>query len=268
MLEKGEEVIPAFESAKASVLSKEFGAELKSHHIQSLILTSLVYDGYTKDEVKEALKIYNNLDMSVLMQKPSRIRRVGVYIGYLTIMYVVLSGMYFVYVIPQVLSMFEAMEIPAPDIFTWFTGNWTTILIFVLAALIVALLVSTIIKEMFDFKKELEKSVVYRLFLPKSIKAKYKKLISLLRFPLHIVKKQNNGINDAIIQYYLNEKYQSTEISDSLSLLISESAISLLILSESYIRRIYVVVAILIIFSIFAFVSSAYIPLFSMGEIV
>jgi hypothetical protein len=136
MLEKGGEVVPAYESSKASVLSKEFGAELKPHQIQSLILTSLMYDGYTKEEVKETLKIYKNLDLSALMQKPSRIRRVGVYIGYLT----------FMYVIPQMSSMFEAMEIPDPDIFTWFTGNWTTILIAVLAALIVALLVSTLRK--------------------------------------------------------------------------------------------------------------------------
>lgn len=267
LLEKGEEVIPAFENAKASVLSKEFGPDLKSEEIQSSILTSLKNDGYTNNEVKEALKIYDGLDVSELVHKPSRIRRVGIYIGYLTVMYFVLSSIYFVYVIPQMISMFESMEQPTPESFTWFIDNWTAILMSVITLLVGAFLVSRKVKEIFEYKKGTENSIIYRFMLPKKIKARYERLISLINLPLHIVKNKSDGINDHVIQHYHSEKYSASEISNSLSILISENINNLISHSESYIRRIYVVVAILIIFSIYEFVSSAYAPIFVMGEV-
>ncbi|MBN4081990.1 hypothetical protein JYT10_00620 [Beggiatoa alba] len=268
LLEKGEEVIPAFKSAKASVLSREFGPELNPQEIQASIFASLKNEGYTNEEVKEALKIYDGLDVSELVHKPSRIRRVGIYIGYLTFMYFVLSSIYFVYVIPQTVSMFEAMEIPAPESFIWFVNNWATILIIVMTLLVGALLVSKKIKEIFEYRNGVERSIIYRFMLPEKIKSRYEKLTSLIHLPLYIAKKESDGINDHIVQHYDSEKYSSKEISDSLSILINENVNNLLSHSESYMRRIYVVVAILVIFSIYEFVSSAYAPLFVMGEVV
>lgn len=268
LLARGEESIPAFESAKASVLSKEFGPELNPQEIQASILTSLKTGGYTNEEVQVALEIYDGLDVSELAYKPSRIRRVGIYIGYLTFIYFVLSSIYFVYVIPQTVSMFEAMEIPAPESFIWFVDNWATILLVVMALLVSAFLVSRKVKEIFEYKNGVEKSIIYRFMLPKKIRSRYERLTSLIRLPLHIVKNRGDGTNDNIVQYYYSEKYNSKEISDSLSILINENVNNLLSHSESYMRRIYVVVAILVIFSIYEFVSSAYAPLFVMGEVV
>jgi hypothetical protein len=267
LLEKGEDVISAFETTKASVLSKEFGEAFKPREIQSSILESLKGDDFTKEEVKQALEIYNNLDLSALIIKPSRIRRVGIYIGYLTITYIVLSGIYVVQVIPNMSSMLEVMEIPAAENYTWFAGNWATIVIVVLCILITALMVSEVIKKMFDYKTGMEESVLYRFLIPGGLKARYEKLASLLRLPLCIVRNRGDDVNDEIIHYYLNEKYQTKELSNSLSNLIGENLNHLIVMSESYMRRIYLVVAILIIFSILTFVTSAYAPLFAMGDI-
>lgn len=268
LLVKGEETVSAFERAKVSVLSKEFGPELNPQEIQTSIFVSLTTEDYTKEEVQEALEIYDGLDVSELAHKPSRIRRVGIYIGYLTFMYFVLSSIYFTYVIPQTISMFEAMEIPAPESFMWFVDNWSAVLIIVMSMLVGAFLVSKKIKEIFEYKKGVENSIIYRFMLPKKIRSRYERLTSLIRLPLHIVKNRGDGSNDHIIQYYHAEKYSSREISDSLSILINENVNLLLSHSESYMRRIYVVVAILVIFSIYEFVSSAYAPLFVMGEVV
>jgi hypothetical protein len=134
--------------------------------------------------------------------------------------------------------------------------------------LVTAMLISTVIKEMFDYKIGMKESVLYRFLIPGGLKARYEKLTSLLLLPLHVVKNNNDGINDAVIEYYSKEKYQAKEISDSLSILIGENVNNLTGKSESYMRRIYVVVAILIIFSIYMFITSAYAPLFSMGEVI
>ena len=268
LLERGEEIIPAFESAKNSVLSKEFGPELKPHEIQASILSSLKNDGYTAYEVKEALRIYDGLDVSGLLHKPSGIRRVGVYIGYLSVMYFVLSGFYFVYVVPETVSMFEAMGVSVPKNFIWFFDNWAAILMIVASSLVGVLLAGKKVNEMFEYKKGIENSIIYRVVIPKKIKLKYEKLVSLVNLPLCVVKNKNDGVNDHIIQYYCAEKYSATEVSGSLSILMNEAVNELVCRSESYMRRIYVVVAALIIFSIYEFVSSVYAPLFVMGEVI
>jgi hypothetical protein len=163
--------------------------------------------------------------------------------------------------------MLEVMEIPAAENYTWFAGNWATIVIVVLCILITALMVSEVIKKMFDYKTGMEESVLYRFLIPGGLKARYEKLASLLRLPLCIVRNRGDDANDEIIHYYLNEKYQTKELSNSLSNLIGENLNHLIVMSESYMRRIYLVVAILIIFSILTFVTSAYAPLFAMGDI-
>ena len=268
LIKRGEEVIPAFESAKASALSKEFGPELNPSEIQASILTFLKNENYSSAEVKEALEIYDGVDVSELVQKPGRIRRVGIYIGYLTFMYFVLSSIYFVYVIPQTVSMFESMGMLAPESFVWFVNNWTTILVVVMILLVGAFLVSRKVKEIFEYKNGVESSFIYRFMLPKSIKSTHERLVSLIRLPLHIVKNRGDSANDHIIQHYISEQYSSKEIADSLSILINENVNNLLSYSESYMRRIYVAVAILVIFSIYKFVGSAYASLFFMGEVV
>jgi len=267
LLARGEDVIPAFESAKSSVLSKEFGPEINPQEIQASILTDLKNENYTNEEVKKALEIYDGIDVSELVHKPARIRRVGIYIGYLTFMYFVLSSIYFVYVIPQTVSMFETMKITAPESFIWFVNNWATILVIVMAFLVGAFLVSRVVKEIFEYKKGVEKSIIYRFILPKRIKSRFERIVSLIQLPLHIAKNKNDGINDHIIEYYQAEKYSSKEISDSLSILINENISHLILHSEAYMRRIYVVISILVILSIYEFVSSAYAPLFVMGGV-
>ena len=267
LLERGDVVISAFENARNSVLSREFGPELEPQGIQASILTSLKNENYTTEQVKEILNIYDGLDVSGLTHKPNRIRRVGIYIGYLTFMYFLFSGIYYFSVIPQTISMFEVMEIPVSDVSMWFVNNWMVVFIIIMTLLVGALLVSRKIKEMFEYKEGVESSIIYRLMFPKRVKTRYGKMISLICLPLHIAGRESDGINDHIVQHFQAEKYSCQEISNSLSVLINENVSALLEQSESYMRRIYIVVAVLIIFSIYAFVSSAYSSLFAMGEV-
>jgi hypothetical protein len=267
-MERGEDLIPAFNQAKSSVISKEFGPELKPQEIGGSIFTMLKYEGLSNDEVKTALKIYSELDVSGLSHQPNRIRRVGIYIGLLAFTYFVLSGINLIFVIPQTVSMYEAMATPLPENLKWFVDYWAAVLIVIMTLLTGALLISNKVKELFEYKKGVEDSMVYRFMLPKKIKSRYERLISLIHLPLYIVRNKNDGINDHIIEHYHTKEYSHNEISDSLSLIINENANHLLLQSESYLRRIYIIVAILILYSIFQFVSSIYAPIFAMGEVI
>lgn len=267
LLERGEELSTAFEKSRNSALSKEFGPELKPYGVQFAIISSVMTGRLSIEEVKSALKIYDGLDIQELIHKPSRIRRVGIYIGYLTFMYFLFSGIYSVYVIPEALTMFETLGTPPPSQFLWFVENWSYMTVAIIFLLFFTFLISRNINSMFEYKVGMEGSLVYRFFISNKIKKSHQRLMSLLRTPLELSKSDNDGVNDHIVQYYISESYSDTEIAQSLSLVIGENVSQLLMLSESYLQRIYVVVVLLIVFSIYQFVSSAYIPLFLLGTV-
>ena len=68
-LDKGEDVIPAFESAKSCLLAKEFDHDLKIFDIAHSILTTLKTSQYSRAEVKDALEIYNRLDLTHVISR-------------------------------------------------------------------------------------------------------------------------------------------------------------------------------------------------------
>ncbi|MFC3149820.1 hypothetical protein ACFOEK_02135 [Litoribrevibacter euphylliae] len=257
----------AFAQAESLDIATQFGPELKAGGLASSIIASCKNDDLTHEGAKQALDLYKGLDVSVLTHKPSRIRRVGVYIGFLTLMYLILSGIYLTYVIPQNLAMFEVMDIPTPARFMWFVNNWAIISVVIILILIGAFLISKTIKDMFDYDRDMESSWVYRFLLPKRMREEYEKLISLMHLPLFIGKNVKDGINDQVIEYYQSDGMSTADVSQSLSLLMREHLSNLIAYCESYMRRIYVVVAILIVFTIFEFIVSAYTPLFVMGDV-
>ncbi len=267
LLDRGEEVIPAFEKAKKSVLSEEFGKELETTKIQESIFTSMKKNDYSKKQVREALRIYDALDISGLTENPSKVRRVGIYIGYLSLMYFMFSGTYLIYVIPRMESIFDSMGIPPPENFTRFMDNWVLILILVMLLLLLAFLVSKKLKDMFEFKNGVENTFIFRFFLPKKMKIKYKNIRSLICLPLRVCCRSEDGVNDKIVEHYCSEAYRPEEVASSLAILINENMRSLILLAESFIQRIYVIVAVLIIYTIYEFLSSAYTPLFVIGEV-
>ncbi len=263
LLDKGETIGPALEKAKISPLLKELGPESKKDSLQASLLASLENGNYSENEAKSALKIYAELDVSELAHKPNRIRRVGIYLLYLATLFFVIGCIYLLYVVPTTLSFYEAMHTPLSSDFVWFVNNWYLIFIAVLSLFVLVFLVTRKVKHLFDYRDDVIGTGIYRWILPGKLRSSHERLISLIRLPLQCVK---NGSEDPVAQYYRSEKYIEKEVAESLSMLMGEALGESVLRAESYLRRIYVVIAILIILSIAEFVSSAYGSLFSIGE--
>ena len=186
-------------------------------------------------------------------------------------MFFILSSIYAIFVIPRAIDMYETMNIPAPDNYLWFVAHWSQMVLLAVLLLSGAILVSIKLKALFKYKAGVEKSITYRLMLPKQLKRSYERLIALICLPLYVVKHDDKvrpiGASDEIVQHFKNEAYTPQEIAEILSLMLNEQINSLLMTTETLMRRIYVVIAILMIFSIYIFISSGYTPLFILGEI-
>lgn len=267
-LDQNQAVKVAFDSASNSVLAKVLGGELKRNSLPKVILAELENKHDAALAVKQAVEVYHGLDFSMLSAEPSRIRRVGIYITYLSFMYLVFSSIYAVFVIPKALSMIEGLNMQVPASFAWFSQFWNVLALLIFGLLLGAFLISRTLKALFEYRHGIEHSLVYRMLLPSTLKRQYQSLIGLLRLPLMLSQVNNAGDSPELVSYFKNEKYSTKEMSDCLSLLVNSTLERTLISAETLLRRIYVTATVLVIFSIFIFISSAYAPIFMLGEAV
>lgn len=260
------EITSAIKIVDNSQVIKEFSVKKNSTNIIAKILSTIQSNELSKEDIKKVLEIYSQLDVSELDNKPAKIKRVGVYLGYLAVMFFVMSSIYMVFVVPQTREMFNNFNLGMPADFIWFVDNWGTIFVSISSLIIISLLINLTIKRMFEYQVDISKSLIYRTLIPKNIKSNYQKLISLIQLPLLLARSKKDGISDDIIDHFRTEKFNEIEVTETLSLLIKNNINNLVLLSEAYIRRIYIVISVLIVFCIFKFVSSVYAPIFILGE--
>ncbi len=265
-LDQDQAVKVAFDSAKGSVLAKTLGEELKPNTLPNAILTELKNSNVAPVAIKQAVEVYHGLDFTMLSAEPSRIRRVGIYITYLSFMYLVFSSIYSVFVIPSSLAMIESLNLEALESFTWFAQFWNVLALLIFGLLLCAFLISRKLKALFEYRHGVERSLVYRVLLPRKLKSDYELLITLLRLPLALSQSDDAAGASELVAYFRKEHYSSKEMSDCLSLLLNTNLQRVLVAAETYLRRLYVTTTVLVIFSIFIFISSAYAPIFMIGE--
>ncbi|MGY5449594.1 hypothetical protein ACVFI8_01370 [Agarivorans sp. MS3-6] len=260
------EVTSAIKIVDNTQIINEFSVEKNSNNLITKIISTIQSKEFSKEDAEKVLKIYSQLDVSELDCKPSQLKRVGVYIGYLAVVFFVMSSIYMIFVVPQALEMFDSFNFGAPEEFVWFVNHWGAIFSGISSLIFISILINLKIKKMFEYQVGVSKSLIYRMLIPGGIKTKYQKLISLILLPIFLVKSKKDGISDDIIDHFNNESFNEMEITETLSLLINDNVNNLVLLSEAYIRRVYIVVAVLIVFCIFKFVSSVYAPIFVLGE--
>jgi hypothetical protein len=264
LLDKGEKIGPALTKAKTSPLLKELGPEPRPNSLASSVLASLEKGNYSEDEARSALNIYAGLDTSELAHKPSRIRRIGIYLLYLTFIYFIIVSIYMLFVVPQTISFYESLSAKPSHHFIWYVNLWYLEIVGIVTLFIIAFLVTRKIKHLFDYREDILDSFLYRWLLTRRLRSSYEHLFTLIQLPLRFVKKMDDN---RIVQHYLSEGYSEKEIADSLSILLGETADVLIARSEFYIRAIYVVMAVLIILSIYGLASSVYTSIFSLGAV-
>ncbi len=189
-------------------------------------------------------------------------------LAYITFIFIVSSATYGVYVAPQFQDLFISLDmngLPSDD-FSWFFDNWALFTSVIVFCLIICLLISIELASLFKFHGKKHKSFGLGFLIPRKIKAKHENIYELLTLPAQLSKNDNQSHN-IFTKKFSSQVYTEKDIALEISNLISINVHSLTKLSESYIRKIYTVVALLIIFSIYQFLYSAYSPLFQTGSI-
>ena len=268
LIEQGSSAESAFQAARTSALYLEFDQKVKDHDLQSSIIDHLQENNFSRDELIRALTIYKSIEFFDFDAKPARIRRIGVYLTLVTVAYLVTSGIYYTKVFPNFIELFDQAEVAYPEQYVWMAENWL-VMNFLLVALVVATFsASKNVRKIFDFDEQFQASLVFRLIFPQRLKHCYSKVVTLTRLPLYISHDHTGGSSDALIALYRSGGFSDQDISGSLSLLIKRNYDELILHAERYIRRVYIFVAVIVLFTIYQLLSGVYSFVYAIGDMV
>lgn len=272
-LAQGQAVAQAFDSAQQSVLAHHLGPDLRANTVPGVLMTALK-NANSAAAVKQSVEIYQALDFSELTAKPSRLRRVGIYITYLSVLYLLFSSIYAVFVIPKMFEMVADLALTLPDSYLWFAKFWNFFALLIFGLLLMVFLINRTLNHLFEYRHQAEQSWQYRLLLPRTIKQHYAALLALLKLPFVLYHAEaaaqeaagGSEASSEFVSYFQTEQYSPQTMADCLALLLQAHLENLVHAAETYLRRLYVTITLLVISSIFMFISSAYAPIFMMGD--
>ncbi len=246
---------------------KLYGEEIRHDSLCRKILSDI---GKKIDEVeaKNTLDIYSKINLSQHLNEPMQFKRVTMYLAYVTIIFYFISGIYQFKVAPTFLESFEIFEIPVPSDLLFYVNYWKYFVLFISVLLFISLLVGFTLKGLFKFKQGSENSFALKFLAFKGIRKSYIRLINLLYFPVSPDYQNSPSKTDELNTHLSNIRSTGMDISIELQALIEVEIKYLLEKCEQQMRFLSIFTAIIILLAISSFLSSAYSPIFTLGETV
>lgn len=242
-----------------------YGSKISEKSIADEILTVLERSDDI-ELISKSTSIYAAVNFDRSFEEPVKLRRVITYLSFLTVMYIWVSLIYRIFVMPQFLSMFESLEVPLPDLFAWYM-NYSSYMIAVVVVLLLAMMCLLYqIRAIYSYKMPGVDSMLYNGLVPASIKNSFSSIIEIVTYPVSKSfegKYQKSGLISA--HFHEIEKSGLNLIVEIENLLRIESN-TLNKKVELFVTVLISLVSVIIVASIVLFLMSAYSPLFIMGE--
>ena len=256
-------------SERISTIEKEDACQLYGDALDNRGLTRQILERIgsitDKDQSKKALSVYSQLKVSQYFSEPMQLKRVTIYLAYVTFVFFFISSIYQLKVAPAFLDTYALLETPVPKHLAFYRDYWLFFVFAVFCLLFLALVIGFTLKNTLTFKVGRENGFIMRYLVFRSIRQSYLNLLELLVFPVSSSEETDNQAGD-ISSHLKNIQNADMDLSVELQVLIKKEVTILLSKCEKQMRLISVLTAIIIVASIFFFLSSAYSPLFILGD--
>jgi len=216
--------------------------------------------------VERSVSVYARLNFGRSIDEPAQLKRVITYLVFLATVYMLVSSVYTVFVMPQFSNMYESLEVQPPGLFMWYVNYSSYMIAAIVILLLGVLLVAYQIRAMFSYKMPASDSLLYNGLVPETIRNSFLSIVEIIVYPVAVVfdgKWQKLGVISAHLQEVENAGLSLVTEMQSL-LVIEVNKLNRKI--ERFIFFLMSFVSVIIVASIIVFLMSAYSPLFIMGE--
>lgn len=221
----------------------------------------------SSEQQTTALAVYAKLDPTNLVDKPKNLRRMSVYMTWVVATYWLVVSIFKVQVFPQFLELYDVFGAPLADETQFLMEYGPTIALILGAILILLVILAFLLSDLVWVKHDWTKSTWYR-FCPRSIRYRYQTLIDLLHYPSTNLQDEESSTETDIRKHLLDIKSSGMNLDEEIFALFKNESAKLMRSCEMAIKTIQIVVAIIIIYMLFYFVSGVYVPIFSLGSVV
>lgn len=221
-----------------------------------------------KNEAIKVLDTYSKIDILQHLAQPLQLKRVTIYLAYVTFIFFIISLIYQFKVTPTFLGLFQSLELPTPTHLLFYRDYWQYFILFIFMVLALSLIIGHTLRGLFKFQQGRENGLILRFFAFSGIRESYLRIIEVLSYPVSSIQSDRASNGSEITDHLSEIAASEMDLAVEMQVLIKIEAMSLLNRCERQMRFILTVVGVTIIVAIFFFLSSAYSPIFIMGEAV
>ncbi|SDU06679.1 hypothetical protein [Halopseudomonas salegens] len=221
-----------------------------------------------REEARRVLDIYRNLNLSQGFDEPMTLKRAVAYLGLVLFVFYSVVGLYHLKIIPNFLKVFDTLGLSAPRSLILYQDYMGYFVLLVSVFLITILLVGFEMRSLFKFTVGREKGFIFKYLLFSPIRDSYRKVIAVLQFPVADSGSNVTGSEESVVRHLRAVRHSEMNVSVEMKALIEQEMKCLLDGCEKQVKLMLMLVGVVVLFGIFFFLTSAYSPIFILGDAV
>ncbi len=242
-----------------------YGKLYKSESIANSLL-KLIKSIADQSIATNIVDLYGKLDLSTPLNEPIQFKRVMIYLFFVTTIFSLVVVTYQLFVFPSFLAAFDSFETSIPKHLIFLSDYWVYFQLIIFFLLIMGLVIGFGLRRLYRYNISTNSSFVFKYLTLAGIKKSYLNILETIYYPVssHV---NNYGIQHSIITEHLqNMESSGMDIKREIQDIIKRESLILSLLCERQMRIVSTLIAIIVIATIFFFLTSAYSPIFMLGE--
>lgn len=219
------------------------------------------------ERARRLLEFYGRLDLAGQLEEPLRFRRVMLYLGYVTLVFSVVTSLYQTKITPNFINAYRNLDIPVPADLIWFMDYGWHLSMVILVILAAGLLIGHQLRQLYRYRQDTQQSLFFRYLTLPGIKRPYLNILGAIHYPMRGAPALPDLPEGAVTAHLQNLEGSNMDLCREIQELVRREGMILTARCERQMRIISTVIALVIIASIFLFLKSAYLPLFILGDI-
>jgi hypothetical protein len=214
---------------------------------------------------QELLSIYGNLNMDWDVSSVAKLTNIRNYLLLIFGVFLLLSGIYKIYVLTAFKEVFSLMEAPINAQLENFTTYWLISLLLMTVVSVIILKFSSIFTQVCGISNTFSPSTISQLVTSKKIVNQIQKVQALIYAPLD---KNINPFSASENEFVKQLSMDNMDTPKELQTLINAQYTLLITMINGRIKKMIFLLTLIVVGAIFNLVYSLYSPIFSMGTII
>lgn len=216
------------------------------------------------ERTHQLLRLYAGLNFATETRQPLQLKRVVIYLTYVSVLFLIINGIYQLKVAPSFIALFDVFGVQTPYHVALFRDYGFTLALLVLSLLMVALAIGHSLKNLADWSSSHRGWRLTRFLILPGVRAAYANLEVAILYPLG----PDAVDSDSRVASHLRElERQGNDVPTEIAALVRSQHQILVELCEKQMRWVYAVCVLLIVAMIGLFLVSAYSPIFMTGDV-